>query len=50
MNHKLALRKRWLRVVERALKYEEEKLAGATVLPPELTPRMPVFKQPGGHD
>jgi hypothetical protein len=44
MNHELALRQRWLRIVEAALEYEEEKLAEATIALPELTPKTPVFK------
>ena len=50
MNHELALRERWLRIVEAAREYEEQELAEATILPPELSPKTPVFKQPNGHD
>jgi len=50
MNHELGLRERWRRIVEAALEYEEEKLAEATIVLTELTPKTPVFKQPNGHD
>ena len=50
MNHELALRERWLRIVEAAREYEEQELAEATIVLPALMPKTPVFKQPKGHD